>query len=1195
MKFQYSYYCRHYSVKENRILFESFHGKTISDSPYYILLELLNSEDVQKFEIYYASITPKEHIRFVQKNHLPIKIVNVDSFKYAKILATSKYLVNNSSFPAYFIRRNEQIYLQTWHGTPLKTLGKEMRLGIESMYNVQHNFMQANYIMFPNEYTRDIIMSDYNLTSLYTGKIAMLGYPRNIEFLTKNNTSKLRDRYELDRNTKNIAYMPTWRGTSNHDISIAEYCAEVMNIFSYIDEHLSEGQCIWVNFHPLVAQSFEVLQYEHIRNFPNDVDNYVFLNEMDLLITDYSSVFFDYSLTYRPIILFMYDFDSYLSDRGIYLDLKELPFTKVFSAEELISCLNNHTYECNSYINSDYANEFLKYDSSHNAKRALTLLFNEPDESIKIIDYSDNIKKQWNIVDFPQQKTKEDIDTVAKTINPDQDIVIFTKGTFTQDLSAHLYDSYRNNFNFVFITRTTPRTYIEDITKRFISKTQKRLQDREVQRVFGKLNVRYIFDQNIWYPSKGYSYGCSYLPQIFVNAYMKDNADLCIELINDSYIPEVFLLAKKRTFVWSQIATKMGDKWIINLKEAFKAIDFKIGDKLSVMAQVYNLDTQAHSLVTFIPNRSLKFFKDDKLQSCLGFIDIGICTQKNEVLNIVPYYGYKTMKLSLLISKKGFAVGAFKYALLDNISIKGNNISLKIRIRNGNFSIKKVALIFRSSVENLSVDLTTTVSFFGKWKKWNIINAEVDVSSVNLKEIYWDAFVLLNYNEQVEYIPIKFRWGQRMALYLGINACFLHDKGTVLFTHIAKGNKLAFVYRSISQYDSYATRLKEFGALFVFAIFHPYWKRRRMWIVYEKFCSLAQDNGFAFFKYCMDELPPSQNSHIYYVIDEKSSDYQKVRPYDSQVVKFMSFKHILYTMVAKIYIASDSKSHLYVWRPMPSLVMKRIRHHKIFFLQHGVTALKRVDNLFGKNSSGKMTYFLTTSLAEQNIIVEEFKYDRIEAPILGFSRWDLLRNIETKEAPVILIMPTWRPWLEEQSDQVFVMSDYFKAYSSLIQNQELKRLLEFCNATIKFFIHPKLSNCLKQFKSENPRIKLIEQNSQPLNEIMMECSLLITDYSSVCWDVLYMNKPVVFYQFDKDMYLNYIGSYLDFESELPGALCTTEDELLSIIKNYCQSNFELQDIYKTKADKWFARKDTCNRQRTYNFILEQEANQFKQR
>ena len=126
MKFFYGSYYKHCPVVENRILFESFHGTTISDSPFYILKELLSRDDADKYEIYYST-NPEDyetHKKFIEANDIPVKLVSITSYKYLKVLATAKYLINNSSFPVYFIRKDEQVYLQTWHGTPLKTLGK---------------------------------------------------------------------------------------------------------------------------------------------------------------------------------------------------------------------------------------------------------------------------------------------------------------------------------------------------------------------------------------------------------------------------------------------------------------------------------------------------------------------------------------------------------------------------------------------------------------------------------------------------------------------------------------------------------------------------------------------------------------------------------------------------------------------------------------------------------------------------------------------------------------------------------------------------------------------------------------------------------------------------------------------------------------------------------------------------------------
>ena len=236
MKFFYGSYYKKYDVIENRILFESFHGSTISDSPFYILKELLSRDDAKNYEIYYST-NPADydtHKKFIEANNIPVKLVSITSYEYLRVLATAKYLVNNSSFLVYFIKKEEQVYLQTWHGTPLKTLGKQMRKGIESMYNVQHNFLQATYLMHPNEFTKDAIMRDYNLEKLYTGKVALSGYPRNSIFMDKDKAVEVRKSLGYEDKTL-YAYMPTWRGTSNHSVNMNAYGKEVSEMMKYLD------------------------------------------------------------------------------------------------------------------------------------------------------------------------------------------------------------------------------------------------------------------------------------------------------------------------------------------------------------------------------------------------------------------------------------------------------------------------------------------------------------------------------------------------------------------------------------------------------------------------------------------------------------------------------------------------------------------------------------------------------------------------------------------------------------------------------------------------------------------------------------------------------------------------------------------------------------------------------------------------
>lgn len=290
-------------------------------------------------------------------------------------------------------------------------------------------------------------------------------------------------------------------------------------------------------------------------------------------------------------------------------------------------------------------------------------------------------------------------------------------------------------------------------------------------------------------------------------------------------------------------------------------------------------------------------------------------------------------------------------------------------------------------------------------------------------------------------------------------------------------------------------------------------------------------------------------------------------------------------MVAKVYVGSDSKKHLYVWRPKPNLISQRISKHKILFLQHGVTALKRVDGIFGKGGTSPMTYFTTTSEFEQKIVVDNFGYIPDRAPILGFTRWDVLEDTSDPNDKFILVMPTWRSWLEEKSPDEFKKSDYYTNYMNLLQNDKLKQILNDNNVRLVFYIHPKFKDYLSEFNIDEDNIELIPFGTAPLNEIMKKCSMLITDYSSVCWDVYYLGKPVLFYQFDYETYMQAHGSYLNMEEDLFGERYMECDQLIAGIEEYIANDFKEKEKYSNMRKYYFAYQDNNNSKRTYDYLV----------
>lgn len=457
---------------------------------------------------------------------------------------------------------------------------------------------------------------------------------------------------------------------------------------------------------------------------------------------------------------------------------------------------------------------------------------------------------------------------------------------------------------------------------------------------------------------------------------------------------------------------------------------------------------------------------------------------------------------------------------------------------------------------------------------------QINVSSLESGENDWH--LQLHSDGCTEpWIPVL---GNRLRMQLILGTYCIKKDDCLFFPMGSTGHRFILRSRPLRSYDSPFFHLKEFAAFGLGKLLKPFWKKRHIWLIYEKYCISAQDNGFYFFQYCMKHLPPNEKKNIFFILDKTSPQWNDTRKYRSNVIPFLSFRHLLYLIVARLYIASDSRLHAFAWKPMPNLISREINKHDIYFLQHGVTALKRVDNLFGAKGTSSMTYFTVTSEMEKSIIEQYFGYKPEQIPITGFSRWDVLKDKSDSAHPSILIMPTWRSWLEDQSDEFFCQSRYYREYSALLNDQELREFLHRTHTELIFYIHPKLREYISAFHAEDSLIRLIPFGSTPLNQLIMKCSMLVTDYSSVSWDVYYLGKPVVFYQFDLEQYNETNGSYIDMEKDLFGERCQTKADLIQKLFEYTENGFKEKPQYAELRKNYFAYHDHNNRKRTYEFI-----------
>lgn len=363
-KTRYLHYYKTLKIDEKIILLESQHGMEMQGNIFYMIRAMVNSSDYDDYIIYLScrNSNKEEFRKMLDKNGMErVNLVILSTKRYMKLMASAKYLINDTTFLPFYIKKEGQIYLNTWHGTPLKTLGKKVKNEMYGIGNVQKNFIVADYLLYPNEYTMKHMIEDYMLENISESKILLAGYPRNEVFFDKN--SELKIRGDLDLVDKKVyAYMPTWRGVVG---AIDSKATVYFKYYLYeLDKQLADDEIIFVKAHSFTRKYSKTKGLKHIRPFPKEYETYEFLNTVDCLITDYSSVFYDFALSRKKCILFTYDEEEYFENRGLYKSLSSLPFPNVKTVEELLIELRTPK----TYDDTEFLKEYCSYDYENISK-----------------------------------------------------------------------------------------------------------------------------------------------------------------------------------------------------------------------------------------------------------------------------------------------------------------------------------------------------------------------------------------------------------------------------------------------------------------------------------------------------------------------------------------------------------------------------------------------------------------------------------------------------------------------------------------------------------------------------------------------------------------------------------------------------------------------------------------------------------
>lgn len=365
-----SYYIRMIKkepLDPHAVFLESKGGKDIAGNIFYLLKELTGG-DYPEFRVYLAAdakMIPVFTELFSRYGITGVNFVLNRSKQYRKMLATAKYLFNDTTFPAWYIKREGQIYLNTWHGTPFKMMGRDVWNRAYAIGNVQRNFFIADYLLYPNDYMKEKMMTAYMLHNTWKGTALLEGYPRNSVFFHPERGKKLREELGL-ADKRMILYMPTWRGVLTNkktDVQMeAAYC-----YFHVLDRLLTDDEVFFVKFHIFTAKKFRFDEFNHIRPLPEGYETYDLLNAADVMVTDYSSVFYDFANSGKKIVLFTYDREEYLDERGLYVPIDSFPFPQANNVEELLTAIRTPK----DYDDSEFRQVYCKYDNEQAAHRIL--------------------------------------------------------------------------------------------------------------------------------------------------------------------------------------------------------------------------------------------------------------------------------------------------------------------------------------------------------------------------------------------------------------------------------------------------------------------------------------------------------------------------------------------------------------------------------------------------------------------------------------------------------------------------------------------------------------------------------------------------------------------------------------------------------------------------------------------------------
>ncbi|EOI0229613.1 TPA: CDP-glycerol glycerophosphotransferase family protein [Campylobacter coli] len=379
-------------------------------------------------------------------------------------------------------------------------------------------------------------------------------------------------------------------------------------------------------------------------------------------------------------------------------------------------------------------------------------------------------------------------------------------------------------------------------------------------------------------------------------------------------------------------------------------------------------------------------------------------------------------------------------------------------------------------------------------------------------------------------------------------------------------------------------QLQDIEVKFIFMEMLSNIKISDIWLLMDKDYE-ADDNAEHLYRYIMQNHPKQK---IAFALRKESSDWERLEKEGFNLIEFGSFEFERIIKKASKVISSHCDEYL----------TKYITNRSQFvFIQHGVI----LNDLSRWLNFKKINLFITSTQAEYDSIANDYncyKFGKKEVVLTGLARHDALLKNNRSNVKQILIMPTWRKNIvnsvvansgKRKLNLDFKQTMYFKKYNSLINNNLLKKVCQEYGYTIVFNPHPNIMPYLKEFNFPS-YIKIANQN-ESLQKLFCNSSLMITDYSSVAFEMAYLEKPVIYYQFDKEEFFisQWQKGYFDYKKDGFGPVVENEENLLKELESLLQNDCKPFGVYKDNIDSTFVFKDGRCCERIYAMLENMKA------